>query len=164
VGVQDHCEPDLTVGSLTRKQTQDTRNMTKSPEGCGVLEHPPDCLCDVHITKPTTTKLAIPHEMLHGEALAHFGKWDGTLHHWFELASFAWDNIWKFRANQPVIDNRGRYARGLNDDVYAYLVQRIREGGQPTPVRQEIIDRFNVTINKSYVTKLRQRLAQRGEL
>lgn len=138
--------------------------MTAQPDGCGVLKHPPDCLCDVHITEPTTVKLAIPYEMLHGEALAYYGKWDGTLHHWFQLADFAWEAIWKHRNEEPVTENRGRFARGLPDDVYAYLVARIREGGQPTPIRTEIINKFDYTISKSYVTNLRKRMAQRGQL
>lgn len=138
--------------------------MTKGPEGCGVVEHPPDCLCDVHIKEPTPVTAVIPYGMVNGEALADFGKWDGTLVHWFELTNYAWDSIWRYRANQTVYQNRQQYGRGLSQPVYDYLVQRIKEGGQPTPIRQEIIDRFNVTIHKSYVTNLRKRLQKRGLL
>jgi hypothetical protein len=52
----------------------------------------------------------------------------------------------------------------MPDDAYHYLVEGIRDGKQPTPLRQELIDIFGVTIHKSYVTKLRQRLERRGEL
>lgn len=138
--------------------------MTLGPEGCGVLEHPPECLCDVHIKDPTTTTVIIPYGITNGEALAYFGDWDGTLAHWFELNAYAWEAIWKYRQQQPVLQNRQRYGRGLDQPVYDYLVQRIREGGQPTPVRQEIIDRFNVTIHKSYVTNLKKRLQKKGLL
>jgi hypothetical protein len=138
--------------------------MTASPAGCGVLKHPEDCLCDVHIKTPTTVRLAIPHEMLHGEALASYGKWDGTLVHWFELAAFAWPHIWNSRNIESVEENRERYGRGMPDDVHAYMMQRIREGGQPSPIRSEIIQRFGYTINKSTVTNTRKRMAQRGQL
>jgi hypothetical protein len=144
--------------------------MTASPEGCGVPEHPVECLCDVIITKPTTTKLAIPYEMHNGEAIAYFGKWNGTLLNWFELADIAWQAIHKYRQeleDPPVHANPSyatRYKRTMPDDAYHYLVEGIRDGKQPTPLRQELIDIFGVTIHKSYVTKLRQRLERRGEL
>lgn len=141
--------------------------MTASPEGCGVPEHPETCLCDVVIPKSTEIRVTIPYDMVNGEALAHFGKWDGTLLHWFELSDKAWPVIKKMRAGQSITQTQnpaGSFKRTLPDDVHAYLVQGIRDGKQPSPLRQEIIDRFNYTINKSYVTKLRQRLEKRGEL
>lgn len=141
--------------------------MTASPEGCGIEEHDPLCLCDVVIPKSTEIRVTIPYDMVNGEALAHFGKWDGTLLHWFELSDKAWPAIKRMRAEQnipsvPLTD--GTFRRTLPPNVYAYLVEGIRQGKQPTPLRQEIIDIFDYTINKSYVTKLRQRLEKRGEL
>lgn len=137
---------------------------SKTSIGCGCDEHPPDCLCDVIIKEPTQIRVSIPYGIEYGDEIARYGKWDGTLAHWFQLVDFAYSALWKFRNEQPVTDNRGRYARGLPDDVYAFLVQRIREGGQPTPVKNEILDRFGVTIHKSYVTQLRKRMTLRGEL
>lgn len=154
-------------------------NMTASPEGCGVLEHDESCLCDVHITNPTSTKVIIPYQIVNGVALAHYGNWDGSLVHWFELMDKAWTAIHRFRSNQliyteggrlvvregeAVHDSRGQFSRSIPDEAYAYLVRRISEGGQPTPIRNELIERFGVTINKSYVTKLRGRLTERGLL
>lgn len=154
-------------------------NMALSPEGCGVLEHEVTCLCDVHITKPTSTQVIIPYQIVNGVALAHYGKWDGSLVHWFELMDKAWTAIHRFRDNQliytdggrlavregeAVHDTRGQFSRTIPDEAYAYLVKRISEGGQPTPIRSELIERFGVTINKSYVTKLRGRLKERGLL
>lgn len=143
--------------------------MTKGPEGCGVEEHLVTCLCDVDMSKSEQRPfLAIPHEMPNGEALAYFGKWDGTLLHWFELCDIAWPAIKQWRHEQsnppPPPLNSGAFKRTLPDDVYEYLVNGIREGVSPTPLRNEIIERFQYTINKSYVTKLRQRLEARGEL
>lgn len=145
--------------------------MTKGPEGCGVEEHSCACLCDVVILKTDQRPfLAIPHEMPNGEALAYFGKWDGTLFHWFELCDIAWPAIKKYRyelENPPPTvpaDGGTRFKRTLPDDVYSYLVEGIKQGKSPTPLRNEIIERFQYTINKSYVTKLRQRLTARGEL
>lgn len=142
--------------------------MTSSPEGCGVIKHPPECLCDVVIPTATEVRVRIPYDMVNGEAIAHYGKWDGTLLHWFHLSDIAWNAIKTVRASR--VDSYeeqqqdGKFKRTLPPDVYAYLVNGIREGKQPTPLRQEIINIFDYTINKSYVTKLRQRLEQRGEL
>lgn len=144
--------------------------MTQSPQGCGVLEHEETCLCDVVITKPTTTCVRIPYGITNGEAIAHFGKWDGTLYHWFKLMEFSYQAIHRFRLDEleSQTDQRqfatGKFKRTLPDDVYAFLVEGIRQGIQPTPLRNNITERFGVTINKSYVTKLRQRLEKRGEL
>lgn len=140
--------------------------MTYSPEGCGVLEHTPECLCDVKLTEPYTTPnyLAIPYEVLNGEALAHFGKWDGTLTHWFELRDRTRQPLEDFRRNQVTEEWRGHFARKLDEDVFEYLVDGIRLGKQPTPLKNELYMRFGVTIHKSYVTHLRKRLTQRGQL
>lgn len=151
--------------------------MTLSPEGCDVISHDPLCLCDVKITAPVSPNyLAIPHEMLNGEALAHFGKWDGTIPHWCELVNTVTPAIRLFRKNaeaeevfyfslvEPTIEKTLAPSRFLPADVYAYLVRGIQRGTQPSPLRQEIIDEFGYTINKSYVTHLRKRLQQRGEL
>ena len=151
--------------------------MTLSPEGCDVISHDPLCLCDVKITDPVSPNyLAIPHEMLNGEALAYFGKWDGTIPHWCELVNKVTPAIRLFRKNaeaeevfyfslvEPTIEKTLAPSRFLPADVYAYLVRGIQRGTQPSPLRQEIIDEFGYTINKSYVTHLRKRLQQRGEL
>ena len=151
--------------------------MTLSPEGCDVISHDPLCLCDVKITAPVSPNyLAIPHEMLNGEALAYFGKWDGTIPHWCELVNKATPPIRLFRKHieaeeifqysmiDPMTEKTMTPSRFLPADVYAYLVRGIRRGMQPTPLRQEIIDEFGYTINKSYVTHLRKRLQQKGEL
>jgi hypothetical protein len=151
--------------------------MTLSPEGCDVISHDPLCLCDVKITDPVSPNyLAIPHEMLNGEALAYFGKWDGTIPHWCELVNKVTPTIDLFRKHanaeevfyfslvEPTIEKTLAPSRFLPADVYAYLVRGIRRGMQPTPLRQEIIDEFGYTINKSYVTHLRKRLQQKGEL
>jgi hypothetical protein len=142
--------------------------MTASPEGCGKTTHPPECLCDVIVKKATEVRVTIPYGMTNGEAIAHFGKWDGSLLHWFELSDIAWDAIKAVRASR--VDSYeeqqqdGKFKRSLPPDVYAYLVRGIKDNKQPTPLRQEIIDIFGYTINKSYVTKLRQRLQARGEI
>lgn len=141
--------------------------MTLGPEGCGIVEHPPVCLCDVVIPKSTEIRVTIPYDLTNGEAIAHFGKWDGSLVHWFELSDKAWTAIKAVRATQGTVEDytqRGQFKRTFPPPVYAYLVQGIRDGKQPSPLRQEIIDRFNHTISKSYVTKLRHRLRQRGEI
>lgn len=140
--------------------------MTASPEGCGVLEHIETCLCDVIIPEPTSDNyLAVPYEYENGEAIAYFGKWDGTLAHWLELLDTARTGLWK-RRNQMALERHesGRIKRTLPDEVFEYLVDGIRENKQPTPLRQEIIDKFGVTIHKSYVTTLRKRLKQRGHI
>jgi hypothetical protein len=144
--------------------------MTASPEGCGVVAHDELCLCDVKITNPTTTTVNIPYGITNGEAIAHYGKWDGTLYHWFKLMEFSYREIHKFRLDEEesTMDKRqfatGRFKRTLPDDVYEFLVEGIRQGVQPTPLKNNIAERFGVTINKSYVTKLRQRLVARGEI
>lgn len=144
--------------------------MTKQPEGCGVEEHHEHCLCDVVIKEPTVTKVGIPYGVPHGEGIAHFGKWDGTLGHWFEIASIAYDAIHKLHNPEPQPGNYDnnpsvatRFKRKLPDDVYDYLVDGINRGIQPTPLRDEIQEKFGVTIHKSYVTKLRQRLNSRSK-
>lgn len=141
--------------------------MTASPEGCGVLEHDPMCLCDVVIPDKTPDNyLAIPYEYENGEAIAYFGKWDGTVAHWCELFEKARIGLHEHRNDLIMIERHedGKLKRTLPDEVYEYLVDGIREGKQPTPLRQEIIDRFNYTIHKSYVTTLRKRLQKRGHL
>jgi hypothetical protein len=144
--------------------------MTASPEGCGVTEHNELCLCDVIITKPTGDNyLAIPYEYPNGEAVAYFGKWDGTLKHWLEIYDKANMGLRAYYASiepkpKPPPPDTGRYKRTLPDDVYDHLVDGIRRGVQPTPLRQELIDFYGITIHKSYVTKLKQRLTARGEL
>lgn len=137
--------------------------MTASPQGCGVLEHPEECLCDVIITKPTEFKSRIPFDIDNGPAIAYFGNWDGTLLHWFEISRVAFDAVHLART-RPDIPPSGKFARKLPNDVYDYLVEGIRNGKQPTPLRQEIIDLYGYTISKSYVTHLRKRLQKRGQL
>lgn len=143
--------------------------MTLGPVGCGVHEHPDSCLCDVILTSTSTTTVRIPYGMVHGEAIAHYGKWDGSLVHWFELMDKAWEGIRKHRREQeerakPLPPEQTRFKRTLPDDVYEHLVDGIRRGVGPTALRNEITEKFGVTINKSYVTKLRQRLTERGQL
>lgn len=151
--------------------------MTLSPNGCDIIEHPETCLCDVKITHPVSPDyLAIPYEMLNGEALAYFGKWDGTIPHWCELVNKATPPIRLFRKHQeaenlrgkvdiaPMIEYTMKPSRFLPADVSAYLVRGIKQGMMPTPLRQEIIDEFGHTINKSYVTHLRKRLKEKGEI
>lgn len=141
--------------------------MTASPEGCGVLEHIETCLCDVIIPdEPNDNYLAIPYEYTNGEAIAYFGKWDGSIAHWLELLDKGRTGLWERRNELIMIqrDEEGNFKQTLPDDVYEYLVDGIRAGKQPTPLRQEIIDRFDHTIHKSYVTKLKQRLQKRGLL
>lgn len=137
--------------------------MTASPKGCGVLEHHEECLCDVVITKPTEVTVRIPFDIQHGPAIAYYGNWDGTLVHWFEIQRKAMDAL-HLAKTRPDIPHTGKFARQLPNEVYDYLVEGIKAGMNPTPLRQEIIDRFDYTINKSYVTQLRKRLAKRGEL
>ena len=137
--------------------------MTASPKGCGVLEHDEECLCDVIITKPTEVKVRIPFDINHGPAIAHYGKWDGTLVHWFEIQRKAQDAL-HLMLTRPDIPPTGHFARKVPNEVYNYLVERIKDGISPTPLRQEIIDLFDYTIHKSYVTQLRKRLKKRGQL
>lgn len=151
--------------------------MTLSPEGCDVVSHNPNCLCDVNITHPVSPNyLAIPHEMLNGEALAHFGKWDGTITHWCELVNKTTPPIRLFRKHKHAENIRGKVdiapmieytitpSRLLPADVYAYLVRGIKQGMMPAPLQQAIKDEFGRTIDKSYVTHLRKRMKQKGEL
>lgn len=139
--------------------------MTQGPQGCGVIQHPEECLCDVPINPDTTTQyVIIPYQIPAGVALAHYGKWDGTLLHWFELMDFAWSAIKSHRKQQAVVDNRDRYGRGLPADVYYFMKRRIREGAGPTQLRNEIQEQFDVTISVSYVSHLKKRMAKRGEL
>ena len=151
--------------------------MTLSPEGCDVISHDPTCLCDVKITQPVSPNyLAIPHEMLNGEALAYFGKWDGTIPHWCELVNKVTPTINLFRKHaeaeevfyfslvEPTIEKTLAPSRFLPADVYAYLVRGIRQGVEPAPLRREIIKEFGWTIDKSYPTQLKKRLQKKGEL
>jgi len=114
--------------------------------------------------------------MLNGEALAHFGKWDGTIPHWCELVHKATPPIRLFRKHQEAENLRGKIdvapmieytitpSRFLPADVSAYLIRGTKQGMMPTPLRQAIIDEFGYTINKSYVTHLRKRLKEKGEI
>lgn len=163
MGAPDHRPATQKVAGHPYTDTRQ-EDMTKGPKGCGVIEHPEECLCDVHVTEPTTVQVTIPFNMVNGDALARYGKWDGTLVHWFELSAQAWPAIWKFRAEQPVLENRQRFGRGLPPDVYDYMRERIRDGIMPTPLKNEIAELYDVTIDKSYVTHLRKRMQKRGEL
>ena len=143
--------------------------MTASPEGCGVLEHISTCLCDVVIPHTIDDTYApIPKGHINGEAIAFFGKWDGSIVHWLELVDKAQVGLYE-RRNELVLEQRrnkttGHILRTMPDEIYEYLVDGIRLGKQPTPLRDEIQARFDYTISKSYVTKLRQRLEKRGLL
>ena len=143
--------------------------MTASPEGCGVLDHISTCLCDVIIPHTIDDNYArIPYGHINGEAIAHFGKWDGTIVHWLELVDKANVGLYE-RRNDLVLEHRrneqtGQIFRTMPDEIYEYLVDGIRVGKQPTPLKNEIQARFDYTISKSYVTKLRQRLEKRGLL
>lgn len=134
--------------------------MTASPEGCGVEEHTPDCLCDVHVEQPTVVTARIPFDHPWGTAIAHYGRWNGTLWHWFELVDKANKALRTFRENGP----GHKFERRMPDEVYDFLVEGIRQGKQPTPLKNEIHERFGYTIDKSYVTHLRKRLTERGQL
>lgn len=170
MGVPDPNAPPHRGRSVQYKtRIHDRTYMTKGPEGCGVEEHPEHCLCDVVITTPTETKVGIPYGVPHGEGIAHYGKWDGTLEHWFQIASIAYDAIHKFHHPEPVkpdYDNNPsvatRFKRKLPDDVYDYIVEGIDRGIQPTALRNEIQEKFGVTIHKSYVSKLKHRLKERS--
>ena len=142
--------------------------MTTSPEGCGIAEHPVTCLCDVVITEPIVADYpVIPYQIKAGVALAHYGKWDGTLQHWLELSRFAWDQIHKYRAEQEerniegILPNR---PTTIPYEAYEYLRMRVAEGAMPGPVLAELWERFGVKISKSYVSKTRARMREKGEL
>lgn len=139
--------------------------MTLSPEGCGVVEHPPECLCDVIIKEPITSDYPIiPHQIWSGVALAHYGKWDGTLVHWFDLMNIATDAISAYRNGVIVAAARSTTRRKMPDDVYQTLLEGIKAGVAPRPLVDSIKTKHNYTITRSYVVHLRKRLIKRGEL
>jgi hypothetical protein len=149
--------------------------VTKTPEGCGILEHDELCLCDVVITDKTPDSyLAIPHEYPNGEAIAYYGKWNGTIEHWFQIYEKATTGLRQHYAEleaEMSIDKRKieppngwNFKRRMPDEVYEYLVNGIRRGIKPTALRNELIQEFDYTIDRSYVTKLKDRLKAKGVL
>lgn len=134
--------------------------MTLGPAGCGVEEHPESCLCDVVITNPTPVSARIPFDYEYGSAIAQYGKWDGTLVHWFEIYDTARKALLAYRAN----GQRYNFERRMPDEAYEFLVQGIRDGVSNTPLKNALYDKYQVTIDRSYVTHLRKRLTRKGLL
>jgi hypothetical protein len=142
--------------------------MTSSPEGCGVDQHPVECLCDVVITNPITADYPIiPYQVNAGVALAVYGRWDGTLIHWLDLTRYAWGIIHEHRTRERLMQERPDLMQRpttIPPEAYMYLRERVKQGAMPKEVLAEMLDKFDVTISKSYVSHTRARMKERGEL
>jgi hypothetical protein len=151
-----------------------------SPLGCGIREHDETCLCDVIVKNPTPIRCRIPDDLEHGKYIAELINWDyKDLGVFFEAYTKGMDAIRKAYERGMTMDEaagniRGRRKRKSNYNhfvpknipwgVYDYLREQVRLGVGPTPLVNAIKEKFNVTIHKSYVTKTKNRMIQRGEM
>lgn len=154
--------------------------MTKSPKGCGVIEHPDNCLCDVRIQVPLPIAVTIPSDLQHGEFVANLIEFSPPYTS-EELARFLseWDRGMRLIQNErslqlsisrnhiektgdgSFITRKGNIK--LTDGQFIWLKDRIREGVGPTELVRLMQEEHGVTINKSYVPKLRKRMKECGE-
>lgn len=155
------------------RNTERTRDMTASPKGCGVIEHEETCLCDVNIdnVKPWKVAVTIPYDYFGGiEICEKFNlgvPWTGAdLATFFEQLSNLRKHIDKNgKVNSyPNAGPRQRKIKKLTLEQLEDLKSWIREGIQPTPCTRLMQDTYGVSITRSYVTKMRQRMEVRGEL
>jgi hypothetical protein len=158
--------------------------MVASPEGCGVFDHDETCLCDVVITKPTEFVCVLPNDLEHGKYIAELIGWDGKdIVAFFEAYTKGMDAIRKAyeRGFSPdeaaghIIGQRklkegrqnGYYMfvpKNIPWEVYDYLREQVKLGVQPSPLVKAIEEKFGITIHKSYVSKTKKRMIQRGEM
>lgn len=154
--------------------------MVASPLGCGVLEHDETCLCDVLVKKSSPIVCRIPDDLEHGKYIAELINWDyKDLSVFFEAYTKGMDAIRKAYERGMTPDEaagkiRGRRKRKSNYshfvpkfltwDVYNYIRERVVAGCGPSALVREVQEQFNVTIHKSYVTKTKNRMIERGEM
>ena len=154
--------------------------MTKSPKGCGVIEHPDNCLCDVRIQVPLPIKVTIPSDLQHGEFVANLIEFSPPYTS-EELARFLseWDRGMRLLRNESHVqllisrnciektgDGSFVTRKGntkLTDGQFIWLKDRIREGVGPTKLVRLMREEHGATIHKSYVSKLRNRMKECGE-
>lgn len=154
--------------------------MVASPRGCGVWEHDETCLCDVVITKPTQFVCAIPDDLVHGRYIADLIEWDGEdLVAFLEAYTKGWDAIRKAYERGMTPDEAAGHITGrrrrmsnyaqfvpknIPYEVYDYLREQVKIGTQPSPLVKSIQEKFGITIHKSYVSKTKKRMIERGEM
>lgn len=154
--------------------------MVASPLGCGIREHEESCLCDVIVNTPTEIRCRIPDDLEHGKYVAELINWDyKDLSVFFEAYNKGMEAIRKAHERGMTMDEaagniRGRRRRKSNYshfvpknipwEVYDYLRQQVRLGVQPTALVNAIKEEFNISIHKSYVSKTKKRMIERGEM
>lgn len=155
--------------------------MVASPIGCGVEEHAESCLCDVVITKPTTFALGISDLKFYDyiadklnfaspyttESLADF-----MTKYLAVFAEIAKRERLESKARsglvQPITEEHPFHRVNnkntkLNEEQFEWLKEQIVSGGGPTATARLMFEVHGVTINKSYVNKLRMRMKESGE-
>lgn len=148
--------------------------MNKKLLGCGVAEHDMDCLCDVKISgKPWKVAVTIPDSYWCGDAITDYFDlavpWTGAdLATFFEGLAMVQKNInrngvvFNFPDPNKVVHHRP--IKKLNPEQLADLQCWILEGVMPTAATKLMMEKHGVQIHKSYVSKTKVRMIQRGEL
>lgn len=154
--------------------------MTKGPEGCGVLEHAEECLCDVVITNPTKTQLSVPHDMLHGSYIAEKSGWSAPftrekLADFFDTYMDVFNQLWRAERAQELIcrgtlameDGKYVVKSGFGatypEEVFEYIKKRIQEHARGRLVADEIWRKYGYNIGHTTVYKIRKRMIEWGE-
>jgi len=131
--------------------------------GCGVAEHPEECLCDVIITKPTKTVVG---------ALDFYGasiiiEKLGISHPWTsaDLADFL-ELLGKGHAAVTAMNNgmseRGPKKFSIESD--AFMKSLIIDGLEPSPIVRLVKKTHGVDMTVSHVSYTRSRMRKRGQL
>ncbi len=146
--------------------------MTEQLLTCGVENHNPSCLCDVKL-KPGHGEInvTIPYTYRYGAEIAErLGL--GVPWTSYDLAVFlqALDRV-DYLRRRPHLWSDGYTSeeaqeplRKLNVGQLQHLKDLIIAGVNPTPAMKIIEDEYGIKISRSYVTRTKTRMKERGEL
>lgn len=148
--------------------------MNKKLLGCGVAEHDIDCLCDVKISgEPWKVAVTIPDSYWCGDAITDYFDlsvpWTGAdLATFFEGLAMVQKHI---NRNGVVfnIPNESkkpvqRKVKKLTEEQLADLESWVADGVLPTAATKMMMEMHGVKIHRSYVTKTKVRMKNRGDL
>lgn len=152
--------------------------MTKTPEGCGVRQHPSTCLCDVVVKEPTQFTVFVPDQLKHGDFIAK--QVDFTRPMTTEkFATFldeymrGWQAIWRMREidllaamgtidYDPVADTvRVKRSKGtMNSDQFEFAKRMIEQGYSYGEISKMLKKAFDININKTTIAKIKYRMVR----
>lgn len=152
--------------------------MTKSPEGCGVRQHPSTCLCDVVVKQPTQFVAFVPDDMKHGIYISKQVDFTRPMTtekfaNYLDEYMRGWQAIWRMReidllSTMGTIDYdensdtvRIKRSKGaMNSDQFEFAKRMIEQGHSYGEITKTLKKMFDINIQNSTIAKIKYRMVR----